>query len=363
MSPIHADISRYGIPFTVPIMVRGIVVECREGLLIGLGSPVGGATAFGEVAPLAGLHDESLEEAGQALRVIIPKIPELLSCPIEDLRLRIKAESLPPSVATGIEMAILNLLGIRSGGLPPLPATKPPARRIPVNALLAGTPDAILARARLCQAAGFRAFKLKVHASRLDEAVACIRAFKSAFGSQAELRLDANQSLGLDEAVEFGRSITPGSITYIEEPLKDASLIPEFHARTGIRSALDETLWQRPELCGELPPATLGALILKPNRIGGLLKSLDLADLANRMGIAAVFSSAFESGVSLGMYALMASVSSTDPPASGLDTISYLEHDLLDVPFKPPLVDPVDAWKNSLRVRTEFLKPQGRWIL
>ncbi|MGB8248477.1 MAG: o-succinylbenzoate synthase, partial [Chlorobium sp.] len=61
MSPIHADISRYGIPFTVPIMVRGLVVECREGLLIGLGSPVGGATAFGEVAPLAGLHDESLE--------------------------------------------------------------------------------------------------------------------------------------------------------------------------------------------------------------------------------------------------------------------------------------------------------------
>ncbi|NTV26581.1 MAG: o-succinylbenzoate synthase [Chlorobiaceae bacterium] len=365
MSPIHADISRYGIPFTVPVMVRGLPVERREGLLLGLRTPDGGATAFGEIAPLPGLHDESLEEAERSLGGIISTIPDLIDGPIDTLHQLIEHVSLPPSVATGVEMAVLNFRASLAGTLPPLPATLRPARRIAVNALLAGTPETVLARAETGYAAGFRTFKLKVQSGRIDEAIASVRAFHESFGEKSELRLDANQSLTLDEAIGFGCSIPGGSVTYIEEPVQDAALIPLFHERTGILSALDETLWQKPELLAEIPTEALGALILKPNRLGGILKSLDLAALAGRMGLEAVFSSAFESGVSLGMYALMASLTSTEPPASGLDTISYLDHDLLDIPFATPggSVDPVEAWQNSQQVDNTLLKPVSSWIL
>jgi len=343
-------------------MVRGLRVERREGLLLAL-KRAGGPTAFGEIAPLPGLHDETLEDARRSLSGVVPMLPGLLACSPQERRLKLDAALLPPSVATGVEMALLNFDASLAGSLPPLPAAFPPARRLGVNALLAGDPGTVMARAATCHAAGFRTFKLKVQAGRIEEAIACIRAFHDAFGDTSELRLDANQSMELEEAIEFGRSIPPGSISYIEEPVRDASRIPEFHAATSFRSALDETLWQRPGMLEALPPESLGALVLKPNRLGGIMRSLDLAALALRMGLATVFSSAFESGLSLGMYALMAAISSPQPQACGLDTISFLDHDLLETPFATPCgeVDPLAAWHNGTAVRQDLLIREASW--
>ncbi|NTU69070.1 MAG: o-succinylbenzoate synthase [Chlorobiaceae bacterium] len=363
MSPIHADICRYGIPFSVPVQVRGVRVERREGLLLRLRASDGGAFAIGEVAPLPGLHDETLDEAERSLSALVPKLPALIDCPVPQLRARIEAEGLPPSVAAGIEMAVLNWRAACSGTLPPFPGMSTPARLVPVNALLDGTPDVVIERATIAFFDGFRTFKLKVRPGRTDEAIAAIRAVDRQFRGKARLRLDANQSLGLEEAVAFGKAIPAGSVSYIEEPLADASQIPLFHARTGIPSALDETLWQRPDLLEKLPPSTLGALVLKPNRIGSLLQSMELAAVAAQLGIEAVFSSAFESGISLGMYALMAAVGPAEPAACGLDTSSFLDHDLTEVPFSTEkgATDPEAAWRNGQQLREELLEIRGTW--
>ncbi|MBN1927941.1 MAG: o-succinylbenzoate synthase [Chlorobiaceae bacterium] len=363
MKPLHADICRYEMDFTAPVNVRGVLLAKREGLLLRL--KCGPQLAFGEIAPLPGLHAESLDEALQALTEFIPELSRLdRNAPDERRRLLDKA-TLPPSVTTGIEMALVNLEAAECGGFPVFPDAFPPASKIPVNALLAGDPQAVLDRAAKRYAEGFRAFKLKVRKGQLDEAVACIRALHETFGEKAELRLDANQSLDFDEAVGFGKALPHGSISYIEEPLTDAALIPEFHAATGLPSALDESLWQRPELLGEIDPTPLGALVLKPNCIGGIAKSLDLASKAHRMGLQAVFSSAFESSVSLGMYALMAAVSSPTPAASGLDTASFLADDLTETPFAAPdgFADPAAAWRDSLRVRPEMIEIAESWTL
>jgi o-succinylbenzoate synthase len=363
VKPVHADISRYGIPFTGPVTIRGIVLDRRDGLVLSLRSERG--SAFGEIAPLPGLHDESLDEAEKALAAFIPELAGLVRNTHEERRRLLDGAKLPPSVVTGLEMSLINLESSETGSTPSFPGSFRPAGMVPVNALLAGDPATVLSRAEERFAKGFRAFKLKVRADRLDDAVASIRAFNKSFGGKAELRLDANQSLELETAVEFGRSLPSGCVSYIEEPLRDASIIPDFHDRTGIRSALDETLWQRPELLGQLPPASVGALIIKPNRIGGIAKSLDLAALAFRMGMPAVLSSAFESGISLGMYALMAAVSAPSPAACGLDTASFLAGDLLEIPFNTPegAAEPVAAWRNSLVVRKELLNPVRSWTL
>lgn len=363
MKPLHADICRYEIPFTAPVTVRGVLLATREGLLLRLKCE--GATAFGEVAPLPGLHTESLDEATSALAAFIPELSRFDLSSFDERRRLLDEATLPPSVATGIEMALVNLAAVTTGSLPSFPGAFPPASKIPVNALLAGKPEAVLERAAKRYAEGFLAFKLKVRKGQLDEAIASIRAFHEAFGDKAELRLDANQSLDFDEAVEFGKALPPGCITYIEEPLTDSELIPKFHAATGLPSALDESLWQRPALLGEIGPAPLGALVIKPNCIGGIQKSLDLAAKARRMGLQAVFSSAFESSVSLGMYALMAAVSSPTPAASGLDTASFLARDLTDKHFAAPngFANPAAAWRESLRVKPEMIETIASWTL
>ncbi|UWX57265.1 o-succinylbenzoate synthase [Chlorobaculum sp. MV4-Y] len=363
MKPLHAEICWYEMDFTAPVTVRGVLLAKREGLLLRLKSEE--ATAYGEVAPLTGLHAESLDEALQALTVFLPELSRLDQNTPDKRRRLIDEAALPPSVATGIEMALINLEAVESGSLPSFPAAFPPASMIPVNALLAGDAQAVLDRATKRYAEGFRAFKLKVRKGQLDEAIASIRALHEAFGGKAELRLDANQSLELDEALRFGKALPNGSISYIEEPLTDAALIPEFHAATGLPSALDESLWQRPELLDEIGPEPLGALVLKPNCIGGIAKSLDFAAKAQRMGLQAVFSSAFESSVSLGIYALLAAVSSPAPAASGLDTASFLASDLTETPFSAPegFADPARAWRDSLRVRPEMIEIVKSWTL
>jgi O-succinylbenzoate synthase len=340
-----------------------VLLAKREGLFLRLTSE--GATAYGEVAPLLGLHTESLDEAMQVLTAFIPELSRLDRNSSDDRRRLLDEAKLPPSVATGIEMALVNLEAAATGSLPIFLDAFPPATKIPVNALLAGDPQAVLDRAAKRYAEGFRAFKLKVRKGKLDEAIACIRALHDKFGGNVELRLDANQSLDFDEAVGFGKALPHGSISYIEEPLTDAALIPDFHAATGLPSALDESLWQRPALLDEIGPAPLGALVIKPNCIGGIRKSLDLAAKARRMGLQAVFSSAFESSVSLGLYALMAAVSSPTPAASGLDTASFLARDLTTKPFAAPggLADPTAAWRDCQRVKLGMIETIASWIL
>jgi O-succinylbenzoate synthase len=349
--------------FTAPVTVRGVLLTRREGLLLRLKH--GEHLAFGEIAPLPGLHTESPDEVLQALEAFFPKLSRLNRNTSDERRLLFDEVTLPPSVATGIELALINLEAVETGSLPLFPGFFQPASTIPVNALLAGDPQTVLERAAQRYAEGFRAFKLKVRKGHLDDAIACIRAFHNAFGEKAELRLDANQSLDFDEAIAFGKALPAGCISYIEEPLKDAALIPEFHTATGLPSALDESLWQHPELLDEIGPESLGALVLKPNCIGGIRKSLDLAAKAHRMGLQAVFSSAFESSVSLGMYALMAAVSSPFPAASGLDTASFLADDLTENPFTAPngFADPVAAWRNSLHVKPDMIHIVNSWIL
>ncbi|NTW53642.1 MAG: o-succinylbenzoate synthase [Chlorobaculum sp.] len=363
MKPLHADICRYEMDFTAPVNVRGVLLARREGLLLRL--KCGPQLAFGEIAPLPGLHAETLGEALQALTIFIPELSRLGRNTSDERRRLLDEATLPPSVATGIEMALVNLEAVNTGLLPSFPDAFPPASKIPVNALLAGDPKSVLERAAQRYAEGFRAFKLKVRQGKLDDAIATIRAFHEAFGGKTELRLDANQSLDFDEAVEFGNALPPGSISYIEEPLTDAALIPEFHAATGLPSALDESLWQRPELLDEIGPAPLEALVIKPNCIGGIAKSLNLAAKARRMDLQAVFSSAFESSVSLGMYALLAAVSSPTPAASGLDTASFLADDLTETPFAAPegFADPAAAWRESQSVKPEMIETVESWTL
>jgi len=363
VKPLHADICRYELPFTAPVTVRGVLLDKREGLLLHLKSE--GAQAFGEIAPLPGLHAESLDKALQALAAFIPELSRLIRNAFDKRRHLFDEATLPPSVATGIEMALVNLEAVETGSLPDFPGAFIPASTIPVNALLAGEPATVLDRAASRYSEGFRAFKLKVRKGHLDDAVRCIREFHNTFGDKAELRLDANQSLDLNEAIGFGKALPAGCISYIEEPLKEAALIPDFHAATGFRSALDESLWQHPELLDEIGPVPLGALVLKPNCIGGIQKSLDLAAKAHRMGLQAVFSSAFESSVSLGMYALMAAISSPAPAASGLDTASFLARDLTEIPFtaQDGMADPVASWHNSLDVKPDMIETVASWTL
>jgi o-succinylbenzoate synthase len=348
---------RYHIPFNEPVTVKKHRLLEREGIIIAMKSSDGTRTSYGEIAPLPGLHEETLHMAEHQLMELINnhKLSSIGSIP----------EGLFPSVKTGIEIALFNFMAISSGLAPVFSSDSQPANRVPLNAMLAGEPDVILKRAETLFNLGYRTFKIKVTPKNAEQTLALIRQLSLKYGETIALRLDANQSFSFDEAVEFSNNIVSDTISYIEEPLSNPKLIGEFHARTAVRSALDETLWQQPDLMLSLPPGALKALVLKPNRLGGIAETLRLAAYARENNLLAVLSSAFESGISLSFYSWLAAHTSMEPAASGLDTGRYLEYDLLNLPFgnSTGTLTPEELYWNGHKVATMHLKPSSIWTL
>ena len=357
MNASHIILYRYAIPFTEPITVKGQRLVQREGIVLALKSPGEQQIAYGEIAPLPGLHHETLQSAEAQLVAVLAKhdfaAPGILP------------EGLFPSVRTGLEMVMINLDAATSGTLPVFADAEPVTDQVPLTALLFGDTELIMQRAEKYFSLGYRTFKLKVASSNTENAIRSINALHRTFGDRIALRLDANQSLSLDEALDFAGNIPRGSIAYIEEPLKEAELIGEFYAKTAIHSALDETLWQKPELLDEIPEASLAALILKPNRLGGISAALHFAQYAREHTLLAVVSSAFESGISLSFYAWLAASTSSKPAACGLDTSRYLKNDLLETPFgaENALLDSSKLYREGMKVNQRSLKRTSLWTL
>ena len=357
MNASHVVLYRYAIPFTEPITVKGQRLVQREGIILALKSADGKHIAYGEIAPLPGLHQETRQSAEAQLVELFSKRDALTPGMLP--------KKLYPSVRTGLEMAFINLEAAISGTFPSFSANPHVANKIPVNALLFGTTPLVMQRAEKYFDLGYRTFKLKISANTITNSINSIRELHRIFGATIELRLDANQSLSLDEAIVFAKQIPPGSIAYIEEPLQQAELIGDFYAKTRILSALDETLWQKPELLTTIPEASLAALILKPNRLGGISAALHFAQYAKEKNLLAVFSSAFESGISLSFYAWLAASTASQPAACGLDTYRYLQHDLLETPFEAENahLDPHKLYEDGVKVRLRSLRRTSWWTL
>ena len=365
MKPGFASIYRYSIPFVRPVPVRGSSLDTRDGLVIGLQTVDGRNTGFGEIAPLPGLHEETLHEALEQSRSLIASF----DLSFGDLSFHDAGRNLPenlfPSVRAGIEMSLLNLQSAACKTFPTFPGAQEPAKKLPLNALLFGNTSGVLTMADDYFRQGYRTFKLKVQAADPDLAVEQVLSLRTAFGNEIALRLDSNRSFSLEEACAFFKELPPDSIEYIEEPVADPLLIPEFFSRTGIRSALDESLWINPGIWNDIPHHCLGGMVLKPSRLGSFSRTLNLALEAEAEGIGAVISAAYETGISLGSYARLGSIISTEPAACGLDTFRQLSRDILSDPIHAEngVFLAENTYRNSLRPNLSTLSLVERWTL
>jgi len=268
-----------------------------------------------------------------------------------------EGDRLLPSVRAGLEMAILHLLG-RTSGAPHLGAAAAAAlgfscsSAIGVNALVAREED-------LSESSGgATVVKVKVGKDPAEDArrtnrLAELLQFHK--GPQARLRLDANQAWTVDEAVAFVSGLSDSAVAiteYLEEPVRWTQDAGSFlgaweqlaeRTQRRVRLAADESLTEgavRPEDL-EGCKAPIAALILKP-ALQGLEQTLELARWAQRHGARPVVSSAFESGVALCHFAVLAAAMAAPAwlPESGvsachgLGTFTRLAEDVLHPPFE-----------------------------
>lgn len=346
---------KYALPLNRPIEVHGLKLTKREGLVIHLKSERD-TEGFGEVAPLDGWSEESLNDAQEQVRElraaltgrdVLPGVEKLdgkMNSWFEEMNLR-------RSVQFGMEMAVLNLIaGARQSTLFQSVSHAGRHDYVRVNALLDGTTEEVARQAEKFKEDGFMDMKLKVRGP-VDESVEKVRAVNNVLQGEALLHLDANQAWELEEAVRFGREIECSAVAYIEEPLKHVYETPEFYRETMIPVALDESL---AKLSFDEFKSMDGVdvIILKPALLGGIEKTWQYMRQAQSLGLSAVISSSFESGLGILTLANLASCTVRDQ-AAGLDTLKWFKQDLLkenvliqhgkiDIRRRPPTEKDID---------------------
>jgi o-succinylbenzoate synthase len=361
MKLARLDLFRYNLLFSQPVMLKGATLRRREGVLLRLTGD-DGSEGWGESAPLPGFSRESLDEATVQLRRLAGSMMNREAtddwvASEGDFSRELDRLSPAPSVRFGLELAVWNLYAASSGKTLPGLITSHPRTAVPVNGLLSGSSDEVLEEARRMRETGYRSIKLKVGVRTVAEEVETVRVLGEEMGDGVSLRLDANRAWGYREAAGFVRGAEGTSFEYVEEPLADPARLPELVREYGTPVALDESLVaMEPEDLEAHRYAS--AVVLKPTLIGGIARTLRLAERALRLGMTPVVSSAYESGVgTAALVALSAGIGEREIPA-GLDTYRSLAGDVLDVALDLPApgIDVTETAEASRKIDVRRLE-------
>lgn len=362
-----------------------IQLECRNGLYVGVG----------EASPLFGVHHESLEDVRTQLLTIQACMKKCASsCTLEfnaeqvlsmngelarvvdELLTFCGIESAFPTVRFGLEMAILTMSSHLTGI--PLHQTFGDGGRskLPTNGLLTRTKASQQSAGAKVQRT-FPSIKVKVgHQDLEKDKAGVLRAYQLVDRVTARIRADANQAWNESQAIEFATALegldvhAREKLEFIEEPLQpvvnkngawsfseQVVALERSYFQTGIQYALDESLvslanssaWNYDLILQQLldiyANSTRGcaAFILKPSLLGADL-SLRIARFCRaELGIGAVFSSCFESGIGLAHIALLGLAADQIPTTGrtfphGVGTFQMLSEDTM-VPAYATYVD------------------------
>jgi o-succinylbenzoate synthase len=297
-------------------------------------------------------------------------------------------EKLLPSIRSGIEMALISL----ASEVVRIPIHQALIENSPkeVNVSMVGSMlplNGLITRGRAPTDVSFgnelntnyESWKVKVgHQSAEDDAMAISYAFQIAQSANqagdGQIRADANRGFNDTSAINFARALEEIDVNaikrleYVEEPLErresskgagqwslanQVDALERWYKHTSISYALDESISDLAEIHAHdfysmmrdlktVFSTTRGcaAFVLKPSLLG-LELSMRLARAAKQeLGIGAVFTSSFDSGVGLSYAAFLGSLSDVSPAIEGvkqyphgLSTFSMLTQDCLSPSF------------------------------
>ncbi len=185
-------------------------------------------------------------------------------------------------------------------------------------------------------AGGCRTAKVKVaepgQTTADDEAR--VEAVRDALGPGGHVRVDANGGWSVDDAVAaIGRlDRAAGGLEYVEQPVASVEDLARVRRRVGVPVAADESIRRAedPYRVRDLEAADIAVLKVQP--LGGVRACLEIAE---RIGLPVVVSSALETSVGIAAGVALAAALPSLPHACGLATVQLLTADVVSEPLLP----------------------------
>ncbi len=183
---------------------------------------------------------------------------------------------------------------------------------------------------------GCRTAKVKVAepGQTLADDEARVEAVRDALGPDGRIRIDANGAWSVDEAVlAIGRlDRTAGGLEYAEQPTATVEDLARVRRRVDVPIAADESIRRAedPYRVRDLEAADIAVLKVQP--LGGVRACLEIAE---RIGLPVVVSSALETSVGIAAGVALAAALPDLPYACGLATVQLLTSDVVAHPLLP----------------------------
>nr|WP_257759283.1 o-succinylbenzoate synthase [Pimelobacter simplex] len=206
--------------------------------------------------------------------------------------------------------------------------------RVPVNVTVPAV-DPERAHA-IVRAGGCRTAKVKVAEPGQSPAddEARVEAVRDALGPDGHLRIDANGAWSVDDAVAaIGRlDRAAGGLEYAEQPVASVEDLALVRRRVAVPIAADESIRRAedPYRVRDLEAADIAVLKVQP--LGGVRACLEIAE---RIGLPVVVSSALETSVGIAAGVALAAALPELPYACGLATVQLLTADVVAEPLLP----------------------------
>jgi O-succinylbenzoate synthase len=199
--------------------------------------------------------------------------------------------------------------------------------RVAVNAMIPRVaPDVAAA---LALSSGCGTVKVKVGDEGSVDRVAAVR---SACGPRIKIRLDANGAWDLETALRQLAALATYDIELAEDPVASLEELGALRGRAGMPVAAESCIRTTADAQRLHRLEAADAIVLKPQRIGGVREALRAAEAS---GVPAIASSALETSVGLAVVVAVAASLPDAPFAHGAGTAQLLESDVVDDPLIP----------------------------
>lgn len=298
------QVRSYKRSFKKPLVTSQCVLNEREGLIVRLQDDDGNV-GFGEIAPMPFLGSESFEDAKVFCSQIGPRI-------------------------TNDWIASINptLPCCRFGILSAQEMLKQPIqiqRQFEVAALVSLTST----EAALSHYKDYKTFKCKIGIFGFDQEKTAFLEFQASIPQGAQLRLDANGALSLEDTknwLRFLDNLDNRNVQFLEQPLPKGqeALMAELADDYQTPIALDESVINCDDFQKNLDKKWPGWLVIKPSLIGDIDKFRQLRSNCDRP---IVYSSVFETAIGIEAGLALAANDLKNHYALGFGTIDYFLED------------------------------------